>query len=72
MKARYVQATYSNRYDGVCGSIPGGLQLISMNAAQFGGGAACGQCVQAGYTGLIEASNTLVDATWCSRIALNL
>lgn len=41
-----LQATYSNIYGGVCGIGTNKLQAVSMNAAQFGGGSACGQCVQ--------------------------
>lgn len=63
--ADLLQATYSNTYDGVCGIGSGGLQGVSMNAAQFGGGSACGQCVQVPledptayfcfYAGILEA-----------------
>ena len=41
-----MQATYSNGNGGVCDGVSSGLPAVAMNAAQFGGGAACGQCVQ--------------------------
>lgn len=40
------QATYSNSAGGVCASVSTSLPVVSINAADFGGGSACGQCVQ--------------------------
>jgi len=44
-------ATYSNEKGGVCDGVASGLPAVAMNAAQFGDGATCGQCVQIQGTG---------------------
>lgn len=61
-------ATYSNIAGGVCSGVASGLPAVSMNAAQFGNGAACGQCVKIQGTGNGAGSTPVSTAPYVAVI----